>query len=188
VIRNCDSTLRRNLLQFDNRCFSFVQVVKFGVIEFTFQPKAVFICIVYDVPYVSKETDNLWYATTQPLDCGCVAAKDNLKVSRIIAYNIQPTHFSVSSYSSVSSVPADRDASIGSQGFHHSHVQHHHHWDAKSEKEERGAVSIQHDLLQYELEAWKRMQEDLAGALHSYYMSTALSESKASNLFTNSQY
>jgi hypothetical protein len=151
--------------------FSFVQVVKFSVFKFTFQPKAMFICIVYDVPYVSKETDNLGYAMTQPLDCGCVAAKDNLKVSRIIAYNIQPTHFSVSSYSSISSVPADRGASIGSHGFRHSHVRHHHHWDAKSEKGERGAVSIQHNQLQYDLEAWKRMQEDFAGALHSYYMS-----------------
>jgi hypothetical protein len=148
----------------------------------------VFICIVYDVTYVSKQTDNLRYATTQPLDCGCVAAKDNLKVSRIIAYNIQPTHFSVSSYSSVSSVPADRGASIGSQGFHHSHLRHHRHWDAKSEKEEKGAVSIQRDQLQYELEAWKRMQEDFAGALHPDYMSKALSESKASDSFTDSQY
>jgi len=174
---------RRNLPLFGYHCFSFVQVIKLSVIEFTFQPKAVFICIIYDVPYVSKETDNLWYAMTQSLDCGCVAAKDNLKMSHIIAYNIQPTHFSVSSYSSVSSVPADRGASIGSQGFHRSHVRHHHHWNVKSEKEERGVVSIQHKL-----EAWKRMQEDFTRALHSYYMSKALSESKASHSFTSSQY
>jgi hypothetical protein len=35
----------------------------------------------------------------------------------------------------------------------------------KSEKEERGAVSIQRDQLQYELEAWKRMWEEFGGEL-----------------------
>jgi hypothetical protein len=155
---------RRNLLLFDYHCFSFVQVIKFGVIKFTIQTKAMFISIVYDVTYVSKERGDLWYATTQPLDCGCVAAKDNLKVSRIIAYNIQPTHFFVSSYLSTSSVPADRGASIGFQGFHQAHP-HHRHWDVKSKKEERGAVSIQRDQLQYELEAWKRMWEEFGREL-----------------------
>src|SRR5260370_13377478 len=113
----------RDLLQFGYRCLGFVHVVKLSVI-FTFQTKAMFISIVHDITYVSKERDDLWYATTQPLDCGCVAAKD--KVSRIIAHNIQLTRSSVSLHSSASSVLADTGASIGSHRFRqvHSHFQH----------------------------------------------------------------
>jgi hypothetical protein len=121
-----------------------------------------FVSIIYDVAYVSKERDNLWYTTTQPLDCDRVAAKDDLKVSHIIVYNTQPTHFSVSSYLSAYSVPADTGASIGSQGFHQARrrVRQHHHWDARSEKEERRPILIQRDQLQYELEPWKQMWKD----------------------------
>jgi hypothetical protein len=87
-----------------------------------------FISIIYDVTYVSEERDDLWYATTQPLDCGRVAAKDNSKVSRVVAYIIQLTHFSVSLYLSAFSFLADRGASIGSQSFHQGHfrVRYHH--------------------------------------------------------------